>query len=179
MVVNDYIILNDKLTEIEKGNFIKSVMDMNLELFISYLFGNKACEPYDISKEVSEPGNKSIILHYVKHYGNLDIIKFLFEYLIDLNLLDKALKLKTKDNNCPMLCLLKSDVLNIQQKKDIYFKIIKNYKISISNEVSNEANKRIIYDEKIIRNKALNTLNKRNIYNKIREDNNDNDIITN
>ena len=83
-------------------------------------------------------------------------------------------------------------------KKNIYYKIIKNYKLTISNEiinegnkrniiekiqkkneVNNEANKRNNYDENIISNQALNTVNKRNIGNKIPEDNNDYDIITN
>ena len=39
---------NDELTDKEKKDYIKSIQDNNLELFINYLFGNEAREPYDI-----------------------------------------------------------------------------------------------------------------------------------
>ena len=138
---------SDKLTDKEKKDFIKSVQDNNLELFINYLFGNEAREPYDIFEEVSEPGNKWTIFHYVMHYGKWEIIRFIIEYLTDLNLLDKALKMKTSDNKCPMLCLLKSNVLDRQQIKEMYFKIESTFQIPISDEVINEANKRNFYDK--------------------------------
>ena len=136
----------DKLTTKEKRNFYNSVIDNNLNLFISYLAGNKDRKPYNIFEEVSEPGYKWTVFHYAMHYGKWEIIKYIIEYLTNLNLFDKALKMKTNDNRCPFLCLLKSDNLNIIQKKEIYFKIINSFQIQISDEVINEANKRKIFD---------------------------------
>lgn len=133
-------LLCDKLTIEEKKQFYNSVYDNDLDLFISYLSGNRDRKPYNIFEEVSEPGYKWTVFHYAMHYGRWDIIKYIIEYLTNLNLLDKALKMKTKDNRCPLLCLLKSNSLNIQQKKDIYFKILDSFKIPINDEVLNLAN---------------------------------------
>ena len=98
------------------------------------------------------------------HYGKWEIIKYIFEYLIDLNLLDKALNIKTDDNRCPILCLLKSNSLQPLEKKEIYFKIINTFQIPISEEVMIEAIKRNFYDNKPINDKFINVDNKRNIY---------------
>ena len=171
MINTDRSILNNKLTDKEKENYIKSIRENNLELFISYLFGNEAREPYDIFEEISEPGYKWIIFHYVMHYGKWEIIRFIIEYLTDLNLLEKALKMKTSDNNCPMLCLLKSNNLQPQKKKEIYFKIINTFNIPISDEVIIEANKRNFYDEN--ENPEDNDILKDELFNnKISEDKN-------
>ena len=112
MVENSNSLLCNKLTTIEKQNFYNSVIDNNLDLFISYLSGNRYRKPYNIFEEVSFPGYKWTVFHYAMHYGKWDIIKYIIEYLSNLNLLEKALNMKTKDNRCPMLCLLRS--------KDLY-----------------------------------------------------------
>ena len=46
-----------------------------------------------------------------------------------------------------MLCLLKSNFLEYQQIKEIYFKIINTFQISNSDEVINEANKIYLYNQ--------------------------------
>ena len=50
--------LYDKLKTIEKSNFYNSVIDINLDLFIWVLAGNKDRKPYNIFEEVTEPGYK-------------------------------------------------------------------------------------------------------------------------
>ena len=146
MVENSNSLLCNKLTTIEKQNFYNSVIDNNLDLFISYLSGNRYRKPYNIFEEVSAPGYKWAVFHYAMHYGKWDIIKYIIEYLSNLNLLEKALNMKTKDNRCPMLCLLRSKDLDKQQKKELYFKIVNTFQIPISDEVIQEATNRHIYD---------------------------------
>ena len=146
MVENSNSLLCNKLTTIEKQNFYNSVIDNNLDLFISYLSGNRYRKPYNIFEEVSAPGYKWTVFHYAMHYGKWDIIKYIIEYLSNLNLLEKALNMKTKDNRCPMLCLLRSKDLDKQQKKELYFKIVNTFQIPINDEVIQEATNRHIYD---------------------------------
>ena len=131
-------LLCNKLTVVEKKNFYNSVIDNNLDLFISYLSGNKNRKPYNIFEEVSEPGYKWTVFHYAMHYGKWDIIKYIIEYLTNLNLLDKALKMKTSDNRCPLLCLLKSNALSTIQKIMVISNIVDNFDIPISKEVKEE-----------------------------------------
>ena len=80
------------------------------------------------------------------HHGKWDIIKYIIEYLTNSNLLDIAFKMKTNDNRCPMLCLLKSKSLDVQKKKEIYFKLINDFQIPITEEVMKEAFNRNFYD---------------------------------
>ncbi len=139
-------LLNNELSKEEKMNFYNSVIDGNLDLFKSYLNGTPDRKPYDIFEEVSAPGYHWTVFHYAMHYGKWEIIKFIFDYLINLDMLDFALKLKTNDNRCPFLNLLKSNDLDNEQKKDIYFKIINTFNIPVGDEVLKEAIERNFYD---------------------------------
>ena len=148
--------VTNKLSTADKQSFYESVIDNNLELFISYLNGNEYRPPFDIFEEVSKFGYNWTVLHYAMHYGKWDIINYIFKYLQKKNLLDKALKMKTNDNRCPILCLLKSNNLSANQKKKIYFKIINTFNISISDEVVEDAIKRNFYNNDNDNNKYNN-----------------------
>ena len=52
------------------------------------------------------------------------------------------LRLKSKDGRCPLLCLLKSNALKLDIKKDTFDKIISNFSIPISSEVRKELENR-------------------------------------
>ena len=108
---NDEIILKNELSIDEKLIIYYSVREGDLELFKSYLNGTPYRKPYDIFEEVSEHGYNWTIFHYAMNYGKWEIIKCIVEYLINLNLLDFALKNKSSDNKCPLLCLLKSNAI--------------------------------------------------------------------
>ena len=69
------------------------------------------------------------------HYGKWDIIQFIIEYLFSKNKIEIAFRLLSKDGRCPLLCLLKSNVLNINAKKDMFSKIFEKYTIPVSEEV--------------------------------------------
>ena len=173
MADNQNSLLTNSLTSQEKKNFYNSMKDNNFELFVSYLFGDEANEPYDIFEDLSESGNNWTIFHYAMDYGKLRIIKFIIGYLIDSNLIDIAMKMKTKDDKCPMLCLLKSNKLKLDEKKDIYFQIINSFHLTLNKDVINEANK-IFYNNNIkaaILTNELTSEEKMDFYNSVIEGN--------
>ena len=52
------------------------------------------------------------------------------------------LRLKSADGRCPLLCLLKSNALKLDIKRDTFDKIISNFSIPISSEVRAELENR-------------------------------------
>lgn len=127
--------------------FYNSAKNGNLEEFKSYIYGTGTSgKPYHIFEEVSALGYKWTIFHYTMHYGKWEIIKFIIEHLKSLNLLDKALEMKTNDNRCPILCLLKSNYLNNEEKRVIFSNILKHFQIPINDKVKEELNKRKMQD---------------------------------
>ena len=101
---------------------------------------------FPILEEVSAKSYGWTPFHYAMHYGKWDIIKYIIEHLNSLYLLEKALKMKSKDNRCPLLCLLKSNALKNEQKKIIFLDILNNFDIPISDEVKEELYKRDMQD---------------------------------
>ena len=73
-------------------------MTGNLEEFKSYINGTKSGKPVSIFEDVSASGYKWTAFHYAMQYGKWEIIKYIIEYIIDLDLLDETFKMKTSDN---------------------------------------------------------------------------------
>ena len=142
----DHPYITNMLTTDQKKEFYNSVINNNLPLFQSFLQGSPTVKPYPIFEEVSAPKFYWTVLHYAMHYAVWDIIKYIFEYLYPLNLVNVALGLKTKDNRCPLLCLLKSNNLKNDVKKDIFNRIISTFPIYVSDEVKEELAKRNFHD---------------------------------
>ena len=69
------------------------------------------------------------------HYGKKKLIEFIIEYLQSQNKLSIALRLKSKDGRCPLLCLLKSDALKKNNKLDIFKEICSKYSLPINDAV--------------------------------------------
>jgi hypothetical protein len=97
---------------------------------------------YPILEEVSAHNYYWTSLHYAMHYGQNDIIYFILEYLKTNNLIEMAMKLQSDDGRCPLLCLLRSNSLNIDKKKDILDKIVGKYFFEISNDARKEIRNR-------------------------------------
>ena len=133
--------LTNTLQNNDKMNFYQSVIDGNLEAYKRYILGTYG-EKYNIFEEVSAPGYGWTTFHYSMHYAKWNIIKFIFEYLEQQNKLEIGLRLKSKDGRCPLLCLLKSNALKADVKKDTFSKIISNFTIPVSDEVKKELNNR-------------------------------------
>ena len=94
---------------------------------------------FPILEEVSAKNYGWTPFHYAMHYGKWDIIKYIMQYLQNHQQLNLALMLKSSDGRCPLLCLLRSNTVNIEKKKEIFSNILQNFKyIPINEEVMKE-----------------------------------------
>ena len=133
--------LTNKLTMNDKMNFYQAVIDGNLEAYKRYVLGSYGTI-YNIFEEVSAPGYGWTTFHYAMHYAKWEIIKFIINYLIKNNKLEIGFRLKSKDGRCPLLCLLKSNALKPEVKRDTFDKIITNFTVPVSDEVIKELKNR-------------------------------------
>jgi hypothetical protein len=97
---------------------------------------------YPILEEVSAHNYFWTPLHYAMHYGQTDIIMFSMECLKTSGIIDLAIKLQSDDGRCPLLCLLRSNSLNSEKKKNILEKILSKYSFDITDEVRKEMRNR-------------------------------------
>ncbi len=97
---------------------------------------------YPILEEVSAHNYFWTSLHYAMHYGQTDIIFFILETLNNRGIIAPSMKLQSDDGRCPILCLLRSNFLNLEKKKAIMDKILSKFKFSVSNEVRKEMRNR-------------------------------------
>jgi hypothetical protein len=97
---------------------------------------------YSILEEVSAHPFYWTPLHYAMHYGQAEILFFILDNLSSLHSLDMVMKLQSNDGRCPLLCLLRSNSLSLEKKKDIISKILSKYEFTISPEVRNEMRNR-------------------------------------
>lgn len=137
--------LTNKLQTSDKMNFYQAVIDGNLEIYKKYINGTLG-QGYNIFEEVSAPGYGWTTFHYAMHYAKWNIIKYILEYLEHNNKLEIAFRLKSKDGRCPLLCLLKSNALKPEVKRDTFNKIITNFVVPVSEEVKKELKNRNLDD---------------------------------
>ena len=76
------------------------------------------------------------------HYAKWNIIQFIINYLIENKKVEIGFRLKSKDGRCPLLCLLKSNAINKETKKETFSKIINFFTIPVSPEVIKELKNR-------------------------------------
>jgi len=98
---------------------------------------------YPMLEEVSAHNYYWTPLHYAMHYGQIEIIKFLIEQLKGKGIIESAMKLESNDGRCPLLCLLRSNSINVDKKKEILTKFLQLYPNTfLSNDVRKEARSR-------------------------------------
>ena len=138
--------LTNKLSTDDKMRFYQSVIDGNLEAYKRFVQGTQYSQPFNIFEEVSAPGYGWTTFHYAMHYAKWNIIKYIIEYLFNNNKVEIGFKLKSKDGRCPLLCLLKSNALKPDIKRETFAKIISNFTIPVSEEVIKELKNRQLTD---------------------------------
>ena len=116
--------------------------DDDIDRFKILLCGSPTKKPYPIFEEVSAPGYRWTCIHYAFHYASWNCIRYILDYLIPLNYIKIVMDMKTKDNRCPLLCLLKSNAIKSDKKRDIFNKIITNYNIPVNDAVIKELENR-------------------------------------
>jgi len=97
---------------------------------------------YPLLEEVSAKTYYWTSLHYAMHYGRKDIIQFILESVKGQNLLEAAMQLESNDNRCPVLCLLRSNTINLDLKRDILDFLLGKFGIFLSNSVKKEVHNR-------------------------------------
>ena len=133
--------LTHKLSDKEKMELYQNAIENKVNEFKRLILEKK----YPILEEVSAPNFYWTSLHYAMHYGRYDIIQFIMDYYQNNGELNLVMNLESNDGRTPLLSLLKSNVLNNEDKKTIMNKIIsKKYKFSLSNEVKKELRNRNI-----------------------------------
>jgi hypothetical protein len=138
--------LTNKLSTDDKMRFYQSVIDGNLEAYKRFVQGTQYSQAFNIFEEVSAPGYGWTTFHYAMHYAKWNIIKYIIEYLFNNNKIEIGFKLKSKDGRCPLLCLLKSNALKPDIKRDTFSRIISNFTIPVSDEVIKELKNRQLND---------------------------------
>lgn len=126
------------LTVNQKMELYNAAVEGRLNDFKSLVINHK----YPLLEEVSAHNYYWTPLHYAMHYGKIDIVCFILDSLKEQGKLDLGMKLQSNDNRCPILCLLKSNALSYEIKKDYLERIFKRYSFEISPEVTKEIKNR-------------------------------------
>lgn len=119
----------------QKMSLYNSCVEGKLEEFKNLVITKN----YPVLEEVSARNYYWTPLHYAMHYGQWEIINFICSFLKSKNHLDAAMRLESNDGRCPLMCLLKSNSIQINKKSEILSKLLATYQISqLSSEVKNE-----------------------------------------
>lgn len=109
----------------QKMELYNAAVEGNLELFKNLITVKK----YSIFEEVSQHTFLWTSFHYAMHYGKKEIILFCFEFIDKtLNCLNNAVRLTSKDGRCPLLCLLRSNALDSNEKMELLKQIFTRHK---------------------------------------------------
>jgi hypothetical protein len=127
-------LITNILSPADKKILHNSILEGNLALFSSLILDRK----FPIFEEISAKNYYWTSLHYSMHYGKWNLIEFCLNYVKVRGLFEKAMKLKSNDNRCPTLCLLKSNALKNEDKRVILEKLFKEYKILLTQDIKKE-----------------------------------------
>ena len=118
-------LLSFNLNTTQKVALYEATISGNIAVFKDLILKKKN----PIFEEVSAQGFLWTPLHYAMHYGQEEIIMFILGYIkAQLNCLDLGIRLTSKDGRCPILCLLKSNSIKTEKKKDILLRILSDFK---------------------------------------------------
>jgi hypothetical protein len=118
-------LLSFNLNTTQKVLLYETTISGNINAFKELILKKKN----PIFEEVSAQGFLWTPLHYAMHYGQEEIIMFILGYLkSQLNCLDLGIRLASKDGRCPIMCLLKSNSVKTERKKEILYKILNEFK---------------------------------------------------
>jgi hypothetical protein len=127
----------------QKMELYNACVEGRLEEFRNLVLNKK----YPVLEEVSAHNYYWTPLHYAMHYGQWEIINFICSHLKSKNQFDAAMKLESNDKRCPLLCLLKSNSIQVNKKSEILSKFLSNFRLSaLSQELKSEISTRNLYD---------------------------------
>ena len=71
---------------------------------------------------MSREGHFWTVLHYACHYGHIEVLKFLLNYLEENDLHDQmfeVLNMQTLEGKTPLTCAILSGDINLEKKKQV------------------------------------------------------------
>ena len=71
---------------------------------------------YSVSEEVSKEGHYWTVLHYAAHYGHLNVLQFLMQFVKEKDLLHEMLNMQTVEGKTPLFCTILSGDITIPVK---------------------------------------------------------------
>jgi hypothetical protein len=144
--------INDNINKEQIRNSLittKLELSQKMELYNKTVEGNLTefknlilVKNYPILEEISAVNYYWTSLHYAMHYGQEEIVLFILDYLCKCNLLELSMKLESNDGRCPLLCLIKSNTLQLEKKKEIIEKILTTYEFELNEGVKKEMKNR-------------------------------------
>jgi hypothetical protein len=140
-IIRDKLIVNT-LSATLKRNYHDHILNGNLTLLMQFININN----YPIFEEISAKGYFWTPLHYAMHYGQKLIISFLLDLLKKKGLYHEAMRLRSSDLRCPVLCLLKSNSLKNEEKRKLFEYLLEKYDIEVTLSIRKEANAREFND---------------------------------
>lgn len=127
------------ITKLQVTNKIS--ISQKMELYNATVSGNfynfKACieqKNYPILEEISAKGVAWTPIHYALHYGKIQIAEYILNYFNNKGQINEIAALKSSDGRNPLLCILKSNMLDNKGKRDIFLYICNKYKIPIDED---------------------------------------------
>jgi hypothetical protein len=119
----------------QKMELYNSCIEGKIEVFKNLVINKN----FPLLEEVSAHNYYWTSFHYAMHYGQWEIIKFICETLEKMKILESSFKLESNDNRCPLLCLMRSNSLDLNKKADIFSRLLQKYpNIPFSNELKKE-----------------------------------------
>ena len=72
-----------------------------------------------MNEEVSKEGHYWTVLHYAAHYGHLNVIEYLIQYIKDKDYSQEVLNMQTVEGKTPVFCTILSGDVKLDMKKEI------------------------------------------------------------
>jgi len=105
----------------------------------------KRMEEKDVSvlEDLSSKDSKWTSVHFALYHGIVDIIRYCLDKLKEDEIFDESMKLKNKEGYSPVMCLLRSKILDFERKKTIMTKLLELYNYNPSKQEKKEMAKDI------------------------------------
>lgn len=130
--------LSNQLSTSQKKEIYSTISEGQIDKYKILIETKK----YSILEEISAAGYYWTSFHYAMHYGQLQIILYILNYFNKSYILNEVMRLESNDGRCPILCILKSNAVNKENKKKYLEEIFSRFKFFISNEVRRELKNR-------------------------------------
>ena len=83
------------------------------------LFLESPAKMYSITEEISKSDFYWTVLHYASHYGHIDILIYLIDFLSSNNNKYDIFNMQTKEGKTPLFCCILSGDIKISDKQKV------------------------------------------------------------